>query len=152
MKLYDILKQGHDSEILLKEAFVKTAEYHKTKPEIYYECQAFASLSDEHARFFRKTMGRYLKSGNESGETHKFERLIPEHQTWNDLADDLHYLWLLTREVEFFVSLLLQGSMAINDYYLEKSCGFFTEENSKQAQWLIERINREVLQLLPIAG
>ncbi|HLP72834.1 MAG TPA: hypothetical protein VK155_08030 [Bacteroidales bacterium] len=152
MRVVDLLQQGYTAEIRLKEAFIKTAEYHKTKPEIYYECQAFASLSDEHARYFRKALKRYEKSFDMESRNDNFLELIPEHGTGHNLADDLHYIRLLNHESDFYLSLLLQASTAINDLDLENACKFFTEENSKQSHWLVERISREVSQLLPIAG
>lgn len=150
--MVDLLQQGYTAEIKLKEAFIKTAEFHKTKPEIYYECQAFASLSDEHARYFRKASGRYYKSTDSESREDNFRVLIPEHSTGQNLSDDLHYLWLLTHEADFYRSLLLQASTAISDLELESICNYFAEENSKQSLWLVERISREVSQLLPIAG
>lgn len=152
MRINAFLLLCYESEIRLKEAFIKTAEYHKTKPEIYYECQAFSSLSDEHARYFKKAISRYGKSDDSDSKNDNFHDLIPEHDMGLNLADDLHYLWLLTREAEFYGSLLLQASTAISDVDLENVCSFFEEENKKQSQWLVERISREVSQLLPIAG
>lgn len=146
------MHQGYTAEIRLKEAFIRTAEYHKTKPEIYYECQAFSSLADEHARYFRKALKRYERSYSTESGNDNFLELLPEHDTGQSLADDLHYLWLLTHESEFYRCLLLQASTAISDLELESVCNFFAEENNKQSQWLVERISREVSQLLPIAG
>jgi hypothetical protein len=149
MTVYSLLQSLYSMETLLKEAFIKTAEYHKTVPDIYYDCQANASESDEKFRNIRIMMEKY-PAEKESGTEKYLSTPIDFHKTGLNLFSDLQYMWLLARNIELHTQILLQSSTALNDTALENSCYRLDGITARQTEWLLNRISREVSLIISV--
>jgi hypothetical protein len=149
MSVNSLLQSLYWLETILKEAFIKTAEYHKTVPDIYYDCQANASESDEKFRNLRIMMDRYPEK-DESGTENYLTTPIGVHETGLDLLSDLQYMWLLARNIELHTQILLQSATALNDPDLKNTCFTIDTITSRQSEWLLNRISREVSIALPV--
>ena len=140
MTINHYLQLSYGLEKKLRENLIKTAEYHKTEHDIYYECQDLASISDEHRRKIEQLLQKYpVQKANEPG-TH-FRVLLEDHNTGLNLLNDLHYLWLLTVEMQLIRRFLLQSAENVRDADLEDECRKLEEGSEKQSDWLLKRIN-----------
>src|SRR5512145_2944027 len=99
MSINHYLQLSYGLEKKLRENLIKTAEYHKTEPDIYYDCQELASISDEHRRKIEQLLQKYPQ--HKAADTGiQFRVMLEDHNTGLNLLNDLHYLWLLTVEMK----------------------------------------------------
>jgi hypothetical protein len=149
MSVNSLLQSLYWLETILKEAFIKTAEYHKTVPDIYYDCQANASESDDKFKQLRIMTEKYPVE-DESGTENYLSTPIGVHETGLNLLSDLQYMWLLARNIELHTQILLQSATALNDPLLENTCLKIDSITARQSEWLLTRITREFSLLLPV--
>lgn len=145
MNINHELELAYGLEKLLREHFIKTAERHKTESEIYYDCQELASVSEENLRLVDEFLEKYPQMrGGEVNDEISF--MLKDHETGLSLLNDLHYLWLLTRELEFVLMLLFKAAEIIQDVELNSLCDELEKGCERQAAWLMNRISIAVEQ------
>lgn len=153
MHIQDYLELVHNSEQQLAKAFSKVAQHHQEEPDIYYMCLMLALWSIEHAKDIQPFQEKYSQHAPKMKEPERHNQTLFKELSKGELAllQDLHDLWLLTKEIEICWNVLMQAAKAIHDEELETAIGGMAKETKRQSDWLITRVKKAAPQILVVA-
>ncbi|HLN19488.1 MAG TPA: hypothetical protein VK213_00250 [Bacteroidales bacterium] len=138
MNYQHVLTSLMQAETMVREAFIKTAEYHKTEVGIYYDCQFMSSVSEENIAIIKNLLS--IHSVEYDPGSADLSLLTDQFYPGSNLADDLTYIMKLKLETEEGSRSLLNSSSEE-----DKAKGEILRRNSqKQISWLSEYLEESL--------